>query len=654
MYEELVKLANRYSYAYYTLDKPEATDDEYDRVLKRIKEMEKEQQFISPLSPTLRIGDRVLPGFDKVRHIYKLYSLEDVFNEDEIVEWVNKIKKENEDVEFYAEVKYDGLSLNLTYENGVLISAGTRGDGVEGENVTGNVPYIKGIPLNIPELSKVEIRGEVVIFKEDFPEINRKRISKGKEPFKNERNAAAGSLRSFESDAVKDSNLRFVPYGLGYNEVDFLNQSESYEWIISQGFLNYGTNKVEVLKDTEAILNKFRELIETRDDYPMLLDGMVLKVNNLHVQEDLGFNSKFPKWALACKFPAIEKTTKLIDVILQVGKTGAITPVAVIDEVNILGTKINRVTLHNFDEIKRMDIRIGDNISIIRSGDVIPKITGVFHTRRTGNEVEIKEPSHCPVCNSATERKKLFNSQEDSAVIRCSNKNCEAILIGKIQTAVNKKALNIDGLGEAAIEALVKNKFITSVKDLFNLTKEQILTLEGFKDRKADNLLNGIAKTIGNTSLERFIRMLDIDLIGERASTKIAEALGEKIFNDISYEEVVSVEDIGEAMAQNFMEFFNENRDEILELREIIVPIIEKKELKGDSFSGLIFVITGTLSKSRDEYKKLIESLGGKVGSAVSKKTSFVLAGEDAGSKLTKANELGVKVLTEDELLRMI
>lgn len=652
-YLELVALANKYAYAYYTLDKPEATDAEYDEIMQQIKAIESSTGVIDKLSPTLRIGDSVLEGFEKIQHINKLYSLEDVFSEEEIVAWYEKVKKLDSSVEFYAEVKYDGLSLNLTYENGTLISAGTRGDGTEGENVTGNIPYIKGIPLNIPCKNKVEIRGEVVIFKEDFPKVNEKRIAKGKEAFKNERNAAAGSLRSFESEAVKDSNLRFVPYGLGYHEEDFLNQSESYEWIISQGFVNYGTNKVEILKTKEEILLKFRELIATRDAYPMLLDGMVLKVNNLHVQEELGFNTKFPKWALACKFPAIEKTTQVLDVILQVGKTGAITPVAVIKEVDILGTKVNRVTLHNFDEIARTDIRIGDTVSIIRSGDVIPKITGVFYQRRTGEERAIIEPANCPECGSSTERKKLFGSEDNSAILRCSNNSCPAILIGKIQSAVGKKALDIDGLGDAMIEVLVRRNLLNSVVDLFSLKEEDLMKIEGVQKKKASNIINGIKGVIGKTSLARFIRMLDIELIGERASTKIADALGERVFTELTYDLVLSVEDIGEAMAINFCKFVEENSKEIEELLEIVKPVYETKVVAGDKFAGMTFVITGTLSKARDYYKDYIESLGGKVSSAVSKKTTYLLAGEDAGSKLTKAEELGVKVISEDDLEKL-
>lgn len=645
-YLEKVKLANKWAYAYYTLDNPEATDAEYDELLNSIKEIEKETGFVHPTSPTLRVGDIVLEGFEKINHQEKMYSLEDVFNEEEIKAWVK------EGVELYAEPKYDGLSLNLTYENGILVSAGTRGDGLTGENVTANVPYIKGIPLSIPTLSKVEIRGEVVIFKEDFEAVNARRVLKGKEPFKNERNAAAGSLRSFESEAVRDSNLRFLPYGIGYTEIDFLKQSEIYEWIISQGFVNYGSNQVQILHSAEDVIEKYNEILNNRDSYKMLLDGMVLKVNDLHLQAELGFTSKFPRWALACKFPAIEKTTKILDVVLQVGKTGAITPVAVVEPVNIGGATVTRATLHNFDEIAKKDLRIGDYVSIIRSGDVIPKILSVFKTRRDGSEVVIVEPTNCPCCGSMTERKKLFGSTEDSAILKCSSKVCPAVVIGKIQSAVGKKALDIDGFGDSAVELLVEKGIVSSLKDIFSLEKKDLMKLEGFQDKKADNLLKGIKVSVG-VSLERFVRMLDIELIGERASSKIVSSLGERIFTELTYDLVLSVEDIGEAMAENFVSYFEENREEILELKEILQPVYENK-IVSSVLAGKTFVITGTLSRPRDFFKEEIEKNGGKVSSSVSKKTDYLVAGEEAGSKLAKANELGVSVLDEEGFLALL
>lgn len=653
-YLEKIELANKWAYAYYTLDNPIATDDEYDQLMKSIKKDEEETSYVHPTSPTLRVGDVILEGFEKTTHAVKMFSLKDGFSDEELVEFYEKIKKDYPEVEFYAEPKYDGLSLNLTYENGFLVSAGTRGDGNTGEDVTKNIPHIKGIPLSIPSKNRIEIRGEVVIFKENFEEINKNRMARGKEPFANERNAAAGALRSYSSLDVKEGQLRFIPYGLGEHHEDFLKQTEMYEFIISQGFTNWDSNSIIILKTLDDIRAMYEKINLNRDLYRMLLDGMVLKVNDLHIQDELGFTSKTPKWALAYKFPAIEKCSVLENVIFQIGKTGAITPVAIIKPTDIMGSIISRATLHNFEEIARKDIRIGDEIVIIKSGDVIPKIKRVFHDRRKGNEIEIIEPVVCPCCGSATEKKKLFDSEEDSATLRCSNPECSDVLIAKLQFAVGKKALDIKDFGESTVEQLVKAGLVKELKDFYSLTKEQLLTLDGFKDRKAEKLLEGVLNTV-NIPLDRFIRTLDIELIGERASSKIANALGFKSLSpDLTLQELLLVEDIGYAMATNYISFLSENIEKIVDLRTLLNPIFEVKKLVSSVFVGKTFVITGSLSKGRDEYKLYIESLGGKVSSSVSKKTDFLLAGEEAGSKLEKAESLGVKVISEEELNQMI
>ena len=669
-YKQKIELANKWAYAYYSLGEMLATDAEYDALMAEIKKDE-ENITPDPLSPTQRVGDVVLDGFKKGTHIVKLYSLKDVFNEKEISDWVEKISSQYPEVSFYAEPKYDGLSLNLLYNEGSLISAITRGDGSEGEEVTLNAPHIQGIPLSIDYKGKVEIRGEVVIFKEDFDLVNKERVAAGKQEFANERNAAAGVLRSFESQAVKRGRLRFLPYGIGYNELDFDRQHKMYEWIMTQGFQNYGSNeKLELLTPTQIIekynfmiehrtptqiIEKYNFMIEHRDSYRMLLDGMVLKIDDLHIQEELGYTSKVPKWALACKFPAIEKTSKIEDVIYQVGKSGAITPVAIITPTKISGSTISRATLHNFEEIKRKDIRVGDAVSVIKSGDVNPKIVAVFKDRRDGSEIEINEPATCPSCGGKTCRAKLWGDEEESSILKCTNPKCTSKLIGRIQSAVSKKALNIDGLGDSAVELFVQKGYLKSVTDLYSLTKEQLLELEGFKDKKAENILKGIEATKG-ISLEKFVRMLDIELIGERASTKIVETLGYKcLAEDVSVELLKSVEDIGDAGAHNFVEYIRENKDEVNKLFTIINPVfietvIEEKE----GITGKTFVITGTLSQSRDYFSDKITSMGGKVSGSVSKKTDYVLAGDNAGSKLEKAESLGVKVLSEEDFNKMI
>lgn len=709
-YTKNVALANKWAYAYYTMDAPMATDAEYDALMEEIKAYESETGDISKLSPTQRVGDVTLDGFEKIKHGEKMYSLEDIFNEDELNKWFGKIIKDYPNATFYAEPKYDGLSLNLTYENGDLISAGTRGDGTIGEDVTMNIPHIKGIPLHIPNTDKIEIRGEVVIFKEDFDSINQKRVESGKSKFSNERNAAAGALRSYDSKSVKAANLRFVPYAIGQNSANFNLQTEIVKELKFYGFTSWGSNTNPIASFTISDIEKnYKYLISTRDEFRMLLDGMVIKVNQISIQEELGFTSKFPKWAVAYKFPAVEKTAVIEDIILQVGKSGAITPVAVISPTYIDGSVVSRATLHNFEEIKRADIRINDCVSVIKSGDIIPKITGVFKERR--NEItkiydqwiqdenledgtaldemldELKtldpdlralimavdgdkmtddaaidliasryalkpfeEPVVCPECGEPTFKNRLRNSSKEATVLRCSNEECPAILIGKLQAAVSKKALDINVLGESTIELLFEEELIWETKDIFSLKVEDLMNLDGFQKRKSEKIISAIQSKIGTTPLYRFIKMLDIELIGERASIKIADALGYKAVSpDLTYDEVLAIEDIGEAMAENYIAFLHEKDDSIHELFDIIKPIFEEKEVNAvESIEGKSFVITGTLSQSRGHFKSIIENAGGKVSSSVSKKTDYLLAGEAAGSKLTKAESLGVTVLDED------
>jgi len=646
-YKEAVNTLNKWAYHYYTLDDPIATDEEYDKLYFEVVDFEKENPSkIDKNSPTQRVGDRLLEGFEKSSHIEKMYSLDDIFSEEELIDWFSKLPN---GVEVYEEPKYDGLSLNILYEKGSFVKATTRGDGEIGEDVSENIPYIKGIPLTIPYTGKIEIRGEVIIMKADFPTINEERLASGEKAFSNERNAAAGSLRSFESSKVKMARLHFTPYGIGYSDKRFSKQTEIYQFILDQGFTNWGTNEIEVFSSAEEIMERYNSMIKNRDKYPMLLDGMVIKVNDLHMQEDLGFTSKYPKWAIAFKFPAIEKVTTLKDVILQVGKTGVITPVAIVDPVNIDGVVVERATLHNFSEIKEKDIRIGDSVVIIRSGDVIPKIIKVFHDRRTGQEIEISEPSECPACGSNVVKDKLFGTDKEATAVKCSNPNCPEVLKQRLQYAVGKKALDIKNLGESTINELVEKQFVQTLADLWTLDKEDFLSLEGFKEKKASKSLEAIQGAIG-VDLYRFINALGIELIGERASKKLVEAFGEKLFSDLTEEEVAAVEDIGEAMAFNFVDFMSKNKEEIEELRRIIQPKIpEKKEVVESALTGKTVVITGTLSQSRGHFASLVEERGGKVGSSVSKKTDYVLAGENAGSKLDKAQKLGITILTEEE-----
>lgn len=660
-YVEAVKMLNKWSYAYYTCNEQEVSDATYDELYFKVKAYEDSTGNVDKNSPTQRVGDRLLDGFEKSSHMVKMYSLDDIFNPEEFIAWSKKIKSEFPNARFYEEPKYDGLSLNLTYENGTLSKATTRGDGEIGEDVTLNAMLVKGVPLFIDYVEDIiEIRGEVTIFKEDFVTVNVLRERSGKNLYSNERNAASGALRSYDSESVRNANLKFTPYGLGYTSIDFSSQSSSYEWILSQGFINWGSkDNVIVYDNAEDVIRAYHDILEKRSDFKMLLDGVVIKVDQKNIQQEMGFTSKYPNWAVAFKFPADERKTRLREVIFQVGKTGAITPVAVVDPVDFDGIIVERATLHNMSEIKRHDLRIGDNVNLIRSGDVIPKILHSYHMDRDGSEIEIHEPTNCPVCNSELSRKKKFNSNEDGVNLYCKNKECKAIVSEKLAYAVSKKAFNMPNFGESAIKELVNKGTVKSISDIFKVTRDDLLKIDGFKDKKADKTIESIRSIIGSMDVYRLINALDIELIGERASKKIA--LNERatllimgVLKDPKIEDFTSVEDIGLAMAESIMEHLEDNADDNYDLFLIINPIMPSYtviEIADNPIKDKIFVITGTLSKPRDYFQKIVEELGGKVGSSVSKKTDYVLAGSEAGSKLDKALSLGIKVLDEEEFM---
>lgn len=649
-YNEAIQVLNKWANSYYVKDILLATDDEYDKLYFQIVDFEKENPLlVSMFSPTQRVGDKILDGFQTKKHILPLWSLDDVFDKFEFKEWYYRNHKDG--MSYTAEAKYDGLSLNLEYKDGQLVSAVTRGDGKVGENVTENAMFVKGIPLSIPYKGLVEIRGEVTINQADLDGINEWRIANGKAEFSNVRNAASGGLRSFDTKAVKAYKLQFSPFSIGENELDFELHTDEMKWIESQGFSNWGTNDYKVFTTLEEIQEFYEEMVKNRDKYPMMLDGMVVKINDIHIQDDLGFTSKYPRWAIAYKFPAVEKTTKVIDVILQVGKTGAITPVGIVDEVNFDGVFVNRVTLSNFEDIERKDIRIGDSVVLIRSGDVIPKITQVFTERRDGTEKVIQRPTACPTCGDT----ELDDTQ---AVIKCTNRECPDILKGIVRYAVGRKALDIDSLGSSTIDELVDTKKIKNILDLWSLTMSDLLSLEGFGQRKAEKIYNAIQDTVGKVDSYRLINAMDIPNLGESASKKITEVFGARIFDPInqpiSYEEVKAIDTIGEEIATSFVAFMDKYADFVVGLNEAVKPFIEEKVSLGENLTDKKFVITGTLSQSRGEFKKMIEAHGGKVSGSISKSTDFLLAGENAGSKETKAKDLGVTVLSEEAFMAML
>ena len=644
-YKKNVELLNKYAYYYYVLDDPIATDEEYDTLYKQVEEYERRHpDKILKNSPTQRVGDRIAEGFEKAKHLSRMWSLEDVFNHQELVEWIERIKKIDSDLSFYCEPKFDGASLNLIYEDGELKMGITRGDGVEGENITQNVKTIQTIPLAIKEKTLIEIRGEVVIEKDEFERINEERLKNGEPPFANPRNAAAGSLRQLDPRITAKRNLVFLPYGVGVNSLDFEYLSDLMEYIYSLGFKKPPFRaKAKDADEIEAIYEKMKA---ERESYPMMLDGMVAKVNELQKHEELGYTVKYPRFMIAYKFPAVEKVTRLKDVILQVGRTGVVTPVAVVEPVEIEGAVVERATLHNFDEIERKDIRIGDYVIILRSGDVIPKITKVLKERRDGSEKIVERPKFCPVCGSEL--------LDEGALIKCQNLSCEARVVNSIIYFASKQCLNIDGLGEKIVEQLYKAGLVKSVLDLYSLTMEQLLQLEGFKEKKARNLLNAIEASKGS-ELWRFINALGIEHIGEVASKQLAQTFGLE-YKNATEEALLALEGFGEEMAKSFLEFMRVNKETVLKLESIIhpVPPAREEEARENPFKDKRVVLTGTMSQPRDEIKAMLEKLGAKVSSSVSKKTDFVIYGEDAGSKYDKALSLGVKTITEEQMREML
>lgn len=639
-YIEKVKLLKKYADAYYVHDNPIATDEEYDTLYRAVEAYEKQNpQDLDVTSPTQRVGGVVIDAFSKARHGARMWSMEDIFDFDGLTTWIERIYKNVGETKFFCEPKFDGASLNLIYEEGKLVQAITRGDGTVGEDVTQNVKTIRSVPLEIAYKEKIEIRGEVIIKIDDFDKINEERLLEGENLFANPRNAAAGSLRQLDSAVTAKRRLVFQPWGIGENTLAQKFLSEKMEFIYSLGFLKppmaqdcLGLDEIEAF---------YKKILQARASIPMMMDGMVIKVDAVDLQEDLGYTVKYPKWMCAYKFPAVEKITRINDITLQVGRTGVITPVAEVEAVNIDGVVVERATLHNFDEIQRKDIKIGDYVIIIRSGDVIPKIIKVIVERRDGSERDIPRPTLCPTCNSEL--------LDEGALLKCQNLTCNDRVVNSIIHFASKKALNIDGLGDKIVEQLHKEHIVKSVKDLYALELDSLLELEGFKDKKAQNLLQSIEATKG-VLLDRFIYSLGIEHIGEVAAKKIALAFGKDWISKCE-QDFVALEGFGVEMSQSLVEFLHVNKEKIIELYELIKPEeLEIKETKESIFNDKVVVITGSMSQSRSEIKNLLEEYGAKVTGSVSKKTDFVIYGDDAGSKYDKALALDVAVLSEEEM----
>ena len=635
-YRSAVDTLNAWARAYYTDDRPIASDEEYDELYSQAEKFEEQNPALAlPYSPTRRIGGAISEGFSKLAHGAQMWSMEDIFDDADLLAWLARGEKSG--AQFYVEPKFDGASLNLTYEGGVLISAATRGDGLIGEDVTQNARAIKSVPLQIPYAGRIEIRGETLIAKSDFDALNDERAANGESLFSNPRNAAAGSLRQLDSAIVAKRKLKFIPWGVGEHSLGFALHSQIMEFVRSLGFLR--DEFCRICSGANEIRSAYEALHSMRASKDLMLDGMVIRVNELSKCAQMGYTVKFPRFMVAYKFPAVEKVTRLREINLQVGRTGAVTPVAVVDSVNIDGANVSNATLHNFDEIARLGLMKNDFVGIIRSGDVIPKITSVYKQRRDGTQSEISRPDRCPVCGE-----KLL---DEGALIKCQNLDCKARVIGSLIYFCSKKCMNIEGLSDATITQLFESGKISKIGDIYALGAQDLAGLEGFADKKISNLLGAINAS-KNAPLERFIASLGIEHIGEVAARKIAAAFGQD-WLDASEDEILRLEGFGEAMARSLVEFCKINREKILNLSEIINPRPPQTQTAKSAFTGRSVVITGTLSRPRDEFKARLLAMGAKVQGSVSAKTDFVLAGAEAGSKLQKARSLGVRVIDESE-----
>ncbi len=643
-YLQKIDLLNKWAKAYYVDDAPIASDEEYDRLYHEVVAYEEAHPTeIAEDSPTKRVGGVVRNEFSKATHIKRMWSMEDIFTTAQTQEWLDRVTKNIGACDYFCEPKFDGASMNLLYEEGKLIRAITRGDGYIGEDVTENVRTIRSVPLQIEYDGRIEIRGEVVIRKDDFDAINQERLEERGTLFANPRNAAAGSLRQLDSTITAKRRLVFYPWGLGENSLTHSKLSDKMEYIHSLGFLKPPYSKeCKTLEEIEAF---YHFLISKRDDIPMMMDGMVIKVDDIALEEALGYTIKVPKWMAAYKFPAVEKVTKVNAITLQVGRTGVITPVAEVEPVEIEGAIISRATLHNFDEIERKGLMIGDFVILIRSGDVIPKITQVLDDRRDGSQEPIRRPTLCPTCGSEL--------LDEGTLIKCQNLDCPDRVVNSIIHFAKKGSMNIDGLGSKIVELLVKEQKIDDILALYSLKYEDLEGLEGFKEKRINNLLESIAHTKG-TPLAKLLSAIGIEHIGSVASKAIALEFGLDAV-DVSYEQLIAIDGIGEEMAKSYIEFMRVNRELVLKLFETIKPTVEKKiEAAKNPFKEKTIVLTGTMSVSRDLIKSKLEELGAKVSGSVSKNTDYLIYGAQAGSKRTKAEKLGVVTLTEKEMWEMI
>jgi len=655
--EKLREEIEYHNYRYYILDQPEISDAQYDRLMRELEKLEEQYpELRSPNSPTQRVGATPLEAFEIVRHTLPMLSLANAFDETEARDFDKRVKKflgSSADIVYVAEPKLDGLAVELVYERGQFVVGSTRGDGVNGENITQNLRTIKTIPLQlirreVPIPGRLEVRGEVIIQLKKFKELNRKREEMGEPLFANPRNAAAGSVRQLDSKITAERPLEIYCYGLG--EVTgrtFKTHSE-----ILQTFPKWGlrTNPyIQRCKNIDEVLEYYHKMNEKRESLPYEIDGIVIKVDRLDLQTRLGEIARSPRWALAFKFQPKQETTRILDIIVQVGRTGAITPVAVMEPVKVGGVEVSRATLHNQDEIDKKDVRVGDTVVIQRAGDVIPEVVQVITSKRKGTEKKFRMPSKCPVCGAEVIK--------EEAIHRCIGLDCPAQLKGRIKHFASKRAMDIDGLGVKLIDQLVDKGLIKDVADIYYINKQKLIELERMADKSAQNIIDAIEKS-KTKPLLKFLYALGIRHVGETTAEDLAchfPRLDD--FFRLSEEDLMEVGGIGPEVAASVHQFFRDkkNRESIELLKKAGVKVIEPKVKEKGKLVGKTFLFTGALKTfGRDEARNLVESSGGMTTSSISKKVDYVVVGEDPGSKFDKAKELGIKTLTEEEFKKMI
>ncbi len=652
--DELIDYINKASYEYYVLDNPTITDQEYDDYYNELLSIEeKYPELKREDSPTNRVGGAVLDKFEKVTHDHPMLSFDDIFNEEEIILFDERIKKVVSTAHYTLEPKMDGLSGSLIYKKGVLVRGATRGDGVTGEDITTNIKTIKSVPLRLTEDIDIEVRGEIYMSKKSFLEANREKVKNGEKEFANPRNAAAGSIRQLDSKVAAKRNLDFMAYFIP-NPEDYgiKTQKESLEFLRKLGFVtNYKLNGYA--KNVKDITNYIDSLSEKRDNLPFEIDGVVLKVDNLEDEKRLGFTSRVPRWGIAYKFPAKEVLTTLKEIKFTVGRTGKITPNAIFSPVHVSGSLVSKATLHNSDYCIDKDVRVGDTISIRKAGDVIPEVVEVKLDRRKEDSVPFKMIENCPMCNSVLVRK--------DANHYCKNEHCPSRKIESLIHFSSRDAMYIEGFGESIVEDFYNLGYLKNIDDFYTLDKykDELMLLEGFGEKSISKLLESASNSKKN-SLERLLFGLGIRYVGKKTA-KILSKYYKTMDNLIKadFDELKSINDIGDVIAKSIVDYFSDEKNinlinRLKDLNLNMRYLGEEVNTSNENINGKTFVITGTLSRPRDEIKEEIEGLGGNVTGSVTKKTDYVIAGEKSGSKLTKANELGIRVLTEEEYNNML